>query len=178
MNKITIPAILVVEGAMDQAFLSGFLDCDFVQTNGSVISRETLDYLKNASKSREIIVLTDPDSPGNRIRARIAEEIPSVKHAFVRKEKSIKGKKVGVAESTQEEVLLALSNVIPALPNRGSVTMADLQELGLTGKPESSEMRKAVSERLHLGHGNAKTFLKRVNALCLSVEDLRKAIHG
>jgi len=178
MSKTPLSAILVVEGPMDQAFLSGFLDCDFVQTNGSVISRETLDYLKEASKTRQIIVLTDPDNPGKRIRARIAEEIPSVQHAFVRKEKSIKGKKVGVAESTQEEVLLALSHLVPALAPHGTLTMADLQELGLMGGPESAVLRAKIEETLHLGHGNAKTFLKRANALCLNIDDLRRAIHG
>ena len=178
MNKIVLSCILVVEGAMDQAFLSGFLDCDFVQTNGSEVSRETLDYLKEASKTREIVILTDPDSPGNRIRARIAEEVPACKHAFVRKEHSIKGKKVGVAESTKEEVLLALKHIIPTEITRGNLTMADLCDLGLMGSEDSSELRQKVEEKLHLGHANAKLFLKRANALGLTKEELRRAIHG
>ena len=107
MSKLSLNVVLVVEGAMDQVFLSEFLDCDFVQTNGSEVSRETIEYIKEASKTREIVILTDPDSPGNRIRSRIAEEVPSCKHAFVRKEHAIKGKKVGVAEASKEEVLLA-----------------------------------------------------------------------
>ncbi|MBR1847312.1 MAG: ribonuclease M5 [Bacilli bacterium] len=178
MTKTTYPIILVVEGAMDQAFLSEFLDCEFVRTNGSAVSRETIEYLKKASETREIVILTDPDSPGNRIRSRIAEEVPTAKHAFVRKEYSIKGKKVGVAESTKEEVLLALSHIIPGTMDKGALTYADLQELGLSGNEDASKLREKVEEALHLGHGNAKTFLKRVNALQLTKEDLRRAIHG
>lgn len=178
MTKVSLPIILVVEGAMDQAFLSDFLECEFVTTNGSEVSRETIDYLKEASKTREIVILTDPDSPGNRIRSRIAEEVPSAQHAFVRKEKSIKGKKVGVAESTKEEVLLALSHIVPGTLEKGSLTIADLQELGLTGCADSLALRKKVEEALHLGHGTTKTFLKRANALKLTKEDLRRAIHG
>ena len=174
MSKLTLSAILVVEGAMDQAFLSNFIDCEFVQTNGSAVSRETIDYLKEASKT----ILTDPDSPGNLIRSRIAAEVPTCLHAFVRKEHSIKGKKVGVAESTKEEVLLALSHLVPAPHDVGGLTMTDLEELGLSGNANSVELRDRVAERLHLGHVNAKMFLKRANALNLTKEDLRRAIDG
>lgn len=178
MSKLSLSAILVVEGAMDQAFLSNFIDCEFVQTNGSAVSRETIDYLKEASKTRQIVVLTDPDSPGNLIRSRIAAEVPTCMHAFVRKEHSIKGKKVGVAESTKEEVLLALSHLVPEPHDVGGLTMMDLEELGLTGGCDSKEIRDRVAERLHLGHVNAKMFLKRANALHLTKEDLRRAIDG
>lgn len=178
MSKMSLPIILVVEGAMDQAFLSSFLDCEFVQTNGSEVSRETIDYLKEASKTKEIVILTDPDSPGQRIRARIAEEVPSCKHAFVRKAHAIKGKKVGVAESSQEEVLLALSHIIPGEATHGELTMADMLELGLMGGEESSVLREQLAETFHLGHGNAKMFLKRANALGISKARLKEAIDG
>ena len=178
MDKLHLPVILVVEGAMDQAFLSQFIDCDFVITNGSEVSRETLEYLKQASLTREIVIFTDPDSPGNRIRSRIAEAVPSCKHAFVRKEHAIKGKKVGVAEASKEEVLLALSHILPGENKNGTLVASDLYELGLMGNGDSAALREKVEETLHLGHGNAKTFLKRANALCLTKEDLRRAIDG
>ena len=178
MDKLTLPCILVVEGAMDQAFLSTFIECDYVQTNGSEVSRETIDYLKEAAKTREIVIFTDPDSPGEKIRSRIAAEVPSCKHAFVRKEHAIKGKKVGVAEASKEEVLLALKHIIPSVATRGELTMADLAELGLMGGNEASSLRKKAEAALHLGHTNAKTFLKRANALGLKKEDLRRAIDG
>jgi len=178
MNRTTLPYVLVVEGAMDQAFLSQFLDCDYVITNGSAISRETINYIKELSKSREIVILTDPDSPGERIRDLIAAEVPSCKHAFVRKKNSIKGHKVGVAESTKEEVLLALSHLVPGERKTGTLTMNDLATLGLMGQEDSAAKRELVSEKLHLGHANAKTFLHRANALGLSKEDLDKALHG
>lgn len=178
MDKVRINAIIVVEGTTDQAFLSTFIDADFVLTNGSEVSRGTLDYLKEASKTRDIIVLTDPDTPGKRIRDRIQEEVPSVLHAFVAKEKSIKGHKVGVAESSKEEVLSALSHLVPSRGERGTLTMTDLYELGLTGRSASSSLRRKVEEKLHLGHGNAKTLLKRSNALGLTKQDLLEAIDG
>ena len=177
MNKIPYPSIIVVEGTSDEALLHSFLDVDVVTTNGSEVSRETIDYLKNAAVTRSIVILTDPDSPGKRIRDLIAKEVPSAQHAFVRKEKSIKHHKVGVAESSKDEVLLALSHLVPASsPTRGVLTGADLLSLGLAGCPGADERRKEVEARLHLGHGNAKTFLKRANAINLSIQDIQEAM--
>ncbi len=177
MSKIAFNSIIVVEGTSDESFLRSFLDADIVTTNGSEVSRETIDYLKEASKTRSIVVLTDPDSPGKRIRDLIAEHVPEVSHAFVRKEKSIKHHKVGVAESSKDEVLLALSHIVPAkAPIRGRLTFGDLLDLGLMGAPGSEEKRSEVEKELHLGHGNAKTFLKRANALNLSLEDIERAM--
>ena len=177
MSKMSYSSIIVVEGTSDESFLHSFLDADIVTTNGSEVSRETIEYLKEASKTRSIVVLTDPDSPGKRIRDLIAEHVPGVLHAFVRKEKSIKHHKVGVAESSKDEVLLALSHIIPTdPPTRGVLTMADLLDLGLMGSEGSNEKRIEVERKLHLGHGNAKTFLKRANALNLSLEDIERAM--
>ena len=177
MSKIPCSSIIVVEGVSDEALLRSFLDADIVTTNGSAVSRETIEYLQEAAKTRSIIVLTDPDSPGKRIRDLISQYVPTAKHAFVRKEKSIKHRKVGVAESSKDEVLLALSHLIPAEPPvRGTLTNADLLSLGLAGCAGADSKRQEVEAKLHLGHGNAKTFLKRANALNLSFDDLKGAM--
>ena len=60
MNKIQYPAIIVVEGTSDEALISSFMDADIVVTNGSDVPRETIEYLKEAKKKRDIVVLTDP----------------------------------------------------------------------------------------------------------------------
>ena len=67
MTKI-INGIIVVEGITDVSFLSQFIDAEFVTTNGSEIPLETIEYLKNSQEKRDIFVLTDPDSPGKKIR--------------------------------------------------------------------------------------------------------------
>ena len=177
MDRIHYPAVLVVEGTSDVAFLSSFLDAEFVTTNGSDVPRETINYLKEAIKKKDVVVLTDPDYPGRRIRSVLDENIPGLLHAFVRKENSIKHHKVGVAESTKEEVLLALSHVVPSKTGeQGTLTMTDLMEFGLMGGVESKALRQKVEERLHLGHGNAKTLLRRMNALCVGKEDIEEAM--
>ena len=110
--KQIVNGIVVVEGKTDVAFLSEFIDAEFVITNGSDVPFKTIEYLKKAQEKRDIFVLTDPDSPGKKIRDTLDQYIPNLKHCFVSKEQSIKKNKVGVAESTKEEVLKALENYI------------------------------------------------------------------
>lgn len=177
MKKEAYPAIIVVEGASDEALIRSFLDVDVVTTNGSAVSRETIEYLIEASKTRDIVVLTDPDSPGKKIRDELDQAIKGLHHAFVRKEKSIKRGKVGVAESDKDEILRALSQIIPSYSNaKGSLTMADFAELGLMGQIDSGKKREKLNARFHLGFGNAKATLKKANALGLTKKDLIEAI--
>ena len=64
--------VIVVEGKTDVQFLSSFVKADFVEVNGSAISRETISYISALSKKRKVIVLTDPDGnffPDNDERA-------------------------------------------------------------------------------------------------------------
>ncbi len=176
MKKI-INGIIVVEGITDVSFLSQFIDAEFVTTNGSEIPQKTIEYLQKAREKRDIFVLTDPDSPGKKIRDTLDQYIPNLKHCFVTKEHSIKNNKVGVAESTKEEVLKALDSFIEVNKNVvGLITHADLNKLGLEGTDESSLNREKVINKFHLGHCNAKTFLKRVNYSGLTIEELKSCL--
>jgi len=172
-----IDGVIVVEGKSDVAFLSNFIEAEFVTTNGSEIPESTIDYLKEISDKSAIYVLTDPDSPGEKIRAKLNETIPNLKHCFVKKANSIKNGKVGVAESTKEEVLEALKNAITTKENKNSnLTMSDLNTLGLTGTSDSSQLRERVANKFHLGHCNAKTFLKRLNYCDITIDELKKIL--
>lgn len=176
MKKI-INGIIVVEGKTDVSFLSQFIDAEFVITNGSSVPVETIEYLKKARENRNIFVLTDPDSPGKRIRDVLDEHIPNLKHCFISKENSIKKNKVGVAESTKEEVLNSIQNYLETSKNDvGNIKRSDLTKIGLEGSENSTVNREKVIKKYHLGHCNAKTFLKRVNYLHLSIEDLRNSL--
>ncbi len=175
--KPSFPFLIVVEGATDKAFLLSFLEAEIVITNGSEVSRETIEYIKETNRTRDVVVLTDPDSPGKRIRDVLDQNIPGLLHAFVPKEVSIKNHKVGVAESTQQAVLEALSHLTPSKTTKtGTLTMADFLDLGLMGGPTSSKKREIIAKKFHLGFGNAKTILQRANALGLNKKELEEAL--
>ena len=175
MKKIVKP-VIVVEGTSDVNKLRLLVDADFVITNGSEVSRETLSYIKELSLTRQIIVLTDPDYPGTRIRNIVNREVPGCFNAFVAKEKSIKHHKVGVAECEKEEILHALENMIQYKEvevNEQSLSEKDIYELKLNGHSSSSYLRDYVSKHYHLGKVNAKTLLKRLNMLNVTKEELK-----
>lgn len=176
MKKI-INGIIVVEGTTDVAFLSEFIEAEFVTTNGSDVPQSTIDYLKKSREKRDIFVLTDPDSPGKKIRDTLDQQIPNLKHCFISKECSIKNNKVGVAESTKEEVIKALANYIQTNKREvGNITHADLVQLKLEGDENSASLREKVIETFHLGHCNAKTFLKRINYSGLTLDDIKSCL--
>lgn len=171
--KKHIDEILVVEGHTDVDFLSQFIDGEMVTTNGSDVPRETIEYLKALSKTKKIIVLTDPDTPGKRIRDILDQEISGLCHAFVPKANAISRGKVGIAESDRQSVLDALSHLLESKPsNKGTLTLLDLVELNLTGTPESAQRRNKVCNHFHLGFTNGKTMLKRLNILCISKTEI------
>lgn len=169
---------IVVEGKTDKDLLSSFLDCEIVMTNGSAVPEDAIQYIRKLKESKTIIVLTDPDSPGKRIRDVLDSKIPGLIHAYVPKDKCIKKHKVGVAESDKQTILEALENLIPATsPTTPTITHSDLVDLGLLGFDNSAQKRVMLEEKLKLGHTNAKSFVKRCNCLGISREDLEKALY-
>ena len=175
MKKIN--EIIVVEGKSDKQFLETFINADIFTCNGSAIDGFDKEYLIKLANTRGVIILTDPDYPGEKIRKELQSYLPVCKHAFVQKEKSIKHHKVGVAESTQEEVLNALKNVITfKQENKGNLSLSNLVNLRLCG-PNSFSLKQKVQEFYHLGYCNTKTFLKRLNLLNITYEELEKLVY-
>lgn len=172
-----IKEVIVVEGKSDFTYLKSFIEADIITTNGSEISKETLDLIKKANEERGVIILTDPDYPGLRIRNIISEYIGDCKHAYVDKNKAIKGKKVGIAEAKKEDILIALKNVVSYKKDNPKVVReSDLVLLGLLGQSDSKQKRQKVCDYFHLGWCNGKTFLKRVNMFGLTISDLKEVL--
>lgn len=170
--------VIVVEGKSDVQRLENIIDADFVICNGSSISQETINLIKELALVRNVIILTDPDYPGMQIRNKISSQVDNVYHAFVDRSKSSNGKKLGVAECEKEEIIRALKNYV-AFSNeqKENVTMQDFIELGLNGNQKAKEKREYISKRFNLGYGNAKTILKRINMLNISLSDLKEALN-
>ena len=76
--NMRINEFIVVEGRDDTERVKTAVECDTIETNGSAINRETLAVIQNAQETRGVIVLTDPDFPGDRIRNIITEHVPEL----------------------------------------------------------------------------------------------------
>lgn len=171
--------IIVVEGRHDEARIKeAFADCQCIITNGSEISRETLNIIKQLSLTHQIVIFTDPDYPGERIRSKVLEIIPNALHAFIPKNKCISSnkKKVGVEHASIEDIKYALGNLLTPSALKSNLSSNDLIELGLAGSIESKKKREVLCNYLNIGNPNAKTLLKRLHMLGYNKENLVKLV--
>jgi ribonuclease M5 len=173
--KLKMNALIVVEGVKDVQKLTPLIEADFVTTNGSALSSEVIEFIRQAkTKGREVIVFTDPDFPGEKIRQSLEQAIPGLTHAFVEKKFAISHGKVGVAEATEVAILQALSQKLTPHPDiRGSLTMQDLAKLGFVGDQHAAILREKTNQHFHLGPCNVKTMLKRLNVLGIGYDELK-----
>lgn len=172
--------VLVVEGKNDKArILAIFPNLEIITTNGSEISKETLDMIEELSKTNKIILFLDPDYPGERIRNKILERVPNCENVFIKKSKAIDEKKhkVGVEHASANDIKEALEHRISYSVNIGILEMKDLFELGLLGKENSIAKRRYLAEKLHIGNPNGKTLLKRLNFLQMTVEKVSEILN-
>lgn len=173
---VKIKESLVVEGKYDKNTLAQLVDAPIFVTEGFGIFKdpEKLALLRAAAEKRGLIVLTDSDGAGLVIRNHLKGAIDPalVKHAYIpdvfgkEKRKAAPGKegKLGVEGMEPAVLLQALRNAgatiidgpvgaaIGRQPDAESIeiTKTDLYELGLTGRPDSKERRRALQKALGL----------------------------
>lgn len=176
-----IKEIIVVEGKDDTTAIKRSVVADTIETNGSAISKETIMKIQHAQEKRGVIVFTDPDYPGRRIRAIIEEQVPGVKHAFLSKEKTIakNGKGLGIEHAKDEDIRIALSNVYTPKSAEETFTeipLAILVEGQLIGHPDSKARRARLGELLKIGYTNGKQLQKRLSIFQISQDQVEEAI--
>ena len=170
-----IKEVIVVEGHHDTATLKQYFDVETIETNGSAIPKETLAYIKEVQAKRGIIIFTDPDYPGERVRSIINKAIPNCKNAFLDKKKALGKNKVGIEHATKKDLEEALLNHVTYDNTLYSdLNSSILLSLGLQGSADSKLKRDKICKELHIGKCNAKTFLIRLQLLGVTSEQLRK----
>ncbi|MCP8618163.1 ribonuclease M5 [Salirhabdus salicampi] len=161
-----IKEIIVVEGKDDTTAVKRAVEADTIETNGSAVNKSTIQQIKHAKEKRGVIVFTDPDYPGQRIRAIIDREVPGCKHAFLPKKEALQkqGNGVGIEHASPEAIQNALKSVYELTSNQKIyITKEDLLQFGLLGTREAKERRKKLGERLNIGFTNGKQLEKRLN---------------
>lgn len=168
--KIYLDGILVVEGKEDVSYLSNYISSEIVTTNGFEIPKETVSYLKD----KKVIVLTDPDEAGKRIREKLNELLPNSINVEVDIKKCARNTKNGVAECDIDEVLTELKPYTINQKNTESdISLTDLYNLELMN---NKDLRECVCKKLNLGKCNAKTLYKRLLNNNIKLEQLREII--
>lgn len=174
-----IKEIIVVEGKDDTVRVKRAVQADTIETNGSEISEATIEQIRLAQKQRGVIIFTDPDYPGERIRKIISEKVPGCKHAFLPRNEAIpkKGKGLGVEHASFEAIQRALSAVQQEMIDiTEEITQEDLMEAGLIGEARSKERREKLGIILKIGYTNGKQLHKRLNMFQISKPAFLEAV--
>ncbi len=169
-----IKEIIVVEGRDDTNRVKEAVECDTFETNGSAITKKKIDRLKILAKNRGLIVLTDPDYAGKRIRNIIERAIPTAKHAYISNKKAVDKKgKIGIEAASKEDIILALEKCYTPLEEKKCDISNDLLiDLGLVGGATSKILRENLCEELNIEYTNAKQLLNKLNMYGITREKL------
>ena len=176
-EKRKIPEVIVVEGKDDTANLKRYYEVDTYETRGSAINQDDLERIATLQELRGVIVFTDPDYNGERIRKIIMQEIPQVKHAFLNRGEAVpksktKGRSLGVEHASYEDLEKALSGLVGSYEDEHffDITKSDLMRLGLLMGSDSRKRREYLGEELRIGYCNGKQLLNRLElfGVCLS----------
>ena len=174
-----IKECLVVEGKDDIANVKRAVDCEMIATNGLAFDKDLIDRLKAINDRCGIIILTDPHYAGKKIRAKIAKEIPTAKHAYIDRNKAIKKGDLGVENAEPEVILEALKKAkATKIDKLSEFTMADLFNNGLAIGENSRERRAKLGDFLGIGYYNAKGLLSKLNSFGISREEFERGVEA
>ncbi len=174
-----IKEIIVVEGKDDTVAIQRAVDADTIETNGSAVNKEVLERIKHAYEVRGIIVFTDPDYPGERIRKIVAKAVPGCKHAFLPKYEALakSGKKVGVEHATSEAIRKALADVKQEQEDfHTEIEFDALVDAGLIGGSKAKARREKLGVLLKIGYTNGKQLYKRLQMFQITKEAFDQAV--
>lgn len=172
-----INEVIIVEGKDDTKRLKSFFDVDTIETHGLGIKKEIIEYIKEVNNKRGVILLLDPDSPGEKIRKIINDNIPNLKNAFLNSDACREKGKVGIEYASKEAIEDALNNFITYTDEMNNINIEDLYKLGLLGQKDSTLKRNKITDYYHIGKCNGKTLLKRINMLKLSYNDIEEVLN-
>lgn len=190
-----IKEAIIVEGTYDEIKLSGFLEAVIIKTNGfSVIKdKKKLETIKTLANAMGIVILTDSDTAGFRIRNFIKQYVTDgeVKNAYIpdlpgkekRKTQASREGLLGVEGVTEEIILKALSDAGCEIngktannPTTRKITKTDLYTLGLSGGENSVIKRQLLCDKLGLPSKISANMLVNVLNRLMSYEQLKKMI--
>lgn len=173
-----IREVIVVEGKDDVSAVKKACQAEVIITNGLGITEETIKKIQVAQKRCGVIIFTDPDYPGEKIRKIIDKAVPGCRHAFLKENSKNKKKSlVGVEYASPEEIREALAIAhVSQCDHKVIYDYRDLYQNGLLGNAGANRRRTEAGELLGIGKTNAKQFLKRLNAYEITKEEFQEAL--
>lgn len=173
-----IKEVIVVEGRDDVAAVKKAVDAEVIAVGGFGINAKVIDRIKDAQKRKGVIVLTDPDFAGEKIRNIIAKRVKGIKHAYIAQEDGIKGDDIGVENANPEVIIEALNRARVSEEEYNEIYKAeDMFHFKLTGYKDLKKRRIMLGKELGIGYGNANQILNRLNKYSIDKEEFILAIN-
>lgn len=190
---IKIDRIVIVEGRYDKIKLASVIDGIIIETDGFGIfnNKEKQKLIRKLAETKGLLILTDSDSAGFKIRSFIRGIVPAeqIKHAYIpdifgkekRKSEPSKEGKLGV-EGVKVQVILDSLEKAGVLceetekKEHREITKLDLYEDGLSGKPDSDALRKKLLKHLDLPERLTSNALVQILNTFLTFEEYKTAI--
>lgn len=168
--KMTIRPAVIVEGRYDAARLTNLVDTLILTTDGFAIFKDKArqKLFKQTARTRGLIVLTDSDAAGFKIRHFVTNlagaayvrqaYVPAIPGKESRKAEPGKEGLLGVEGVQDSLILQALQTALASLPDTPDavadtprpITYTDLYEWGISGTANSAQRRRALLSRLGL----------------------------
>jgi len=172
-----IKEIIVVEGKEDTNAIRRAVEAETIETGGSAIGEEVLRLIEFAQKRRGVIIFTDPDHAGERIRKIVASRVPGCKHAFLAREEAEKNGDIGVENASPQAIRKALERVRTEYADRDpQISFDDLLRAGLIHHPQAAKRRLAMGNLLGIGYANGKQFYKRCAMFQITKKEFTDAL--
>lgn len=178
-DKMKIQEVIVVEGKDDTKRIKMAVNADTIETRGSAISDETLDQIAELQEKRGVIVFTDPDYSGEKIRKTIREAVPGVKHAFLKRKDAVPDHQgsLGVEHASPEAIREALKNLYTEVPDAPAmISRETLVAKGLINGSGAKKKRELLGEILNIGYTNGKQLYKRLRLFEIMPGDFEDAM--
>lgn len=181
---------VIVEGKYDKMRLLPFLDALIIPIDGFRIfkNQDMLHLLRTLAMRDGLLVLTDSDQAGFKIRGYLKGAIPEGKiyHAYVpeirgkEKRKARPGKEglLGVEGMSEEALLAAIraSGCTEKEAARTPITKQDFYRLGLSGKGESRKRREAFCRKEGFPTRLSANALLDLTNVLYSIEELEEKL--
>jgi len=191
---IKLKQTVIVEGKYDKIRLSSLLDAPILQTDGFAVfkDKEKQQLIRRMAEKNGILILTDSDAAGFRIRSFLSGCVPpeKVRHAYIpdilgkerRKAEHSKEGKLGV-EGMETEALVEALNKAGVLceeesesEKRRLITVTDLYEDGVSGGKNSRASKAALLKMLDLPERLSTSSLLQVLNTILTYDEYKQAV--
>lgn len=190
---IKIKEAVIVEGKYDKIKLSGILDTVIIETDGFSVfkDKEKQKLIRFLAEKRGIVIMTDSDSAGFKIRNFIngITKSENIKNVYIpdiygkekRKTEASKEGKLGVEGMKPEIIMSALkkAGVVCAENEKKEgkeITYTDFFEDGISGGENSSAIRKAFAKKLDLPERISSSALLKIINTYMTYDEYKETV--